>query len=108
MQISLVHFNASVLCIIILIIQNYRERIRSLKNSLTKEHKNPSLTIVVPVYNEEDALRIFLPNLTNICRINRWKIIIVNDGSIDQTASVLSLYKELPNLKIITHLSCND
>jgi glycosyltransferase involved in cell wall biosynthesis len=74
-----------------------------LKNSLTKEHKDPSLTIVVPVYNEEDALRIFLPNLTNICRINRWKIIIVNDGSIDQTASVLSLYKELPNLKIITH-----
>jgi glycosyltransferase involved in cell wall biosynthesis len=74
-----------------------------LNNIITDLYKSPSLTIVIPVYNEEDSLRIILPNLTDICKKNLWKIIIVNDGSKDQTASVLSKFNEIPDIKIINH-----
>lgn len=69
----------------------------------TKLSCKPSLTVVVPVYNEEEALKDFLPTLTNVCRMNHWKIIIVNDGSKDHTSSVLSIYKDMPDVNIIHH-----
>lgn len=77
-----------------------------MKKMNTKLSHKPSLTVVVPVYNEEEALRDFLPTLTNVCRMHHWKIIIVNDGSKDQTSSVLSIYKDMPDVKII-HLKVN-
>lgn len=69
----------------------------------TNELLNPTLTVVVPVYNEADALREFLLSLTNVCRARNWKIIIVNDGSNDQSPSILSLYQEMQGVIIINH-----
>jgi len=69
----------------------------------TKLSETPSLTVVVPVYNEEEALREFLPALIDVCKHNHWKVIIVNDGSKDQTSSVLSVYEEMPDVEIILH-----
>lgn len=73
---------------------------------ITNTSKLPSkesLTVVVPIYNEEEALREFLPALTNECKLRQWKIIIVNDGSKDQTHDILSKYKDLPGVEIINH-----
>lgn len=52
------------------------------------------LTIVIPAYNEEQALSVFLPELIDYCRKNCCKLIIVNDGSKDDTKELLNRYAE--------------
>ena len=49
-----------------------------------------NLTIVIPAYNEERALSLFLPELISFCRANGGSLIIVNDGSKDNTAALLA------------------
>ncbi|WNO11207.1 glycosyltransferase family 2 protein [Teredinibacter sp. KSP-S5-2] len=52
----------------------------------------PSLTIVVPVYNEEDNIRPLFQALRDamIGYEGEWKAILVNDGSVDDTAKTLT------------------
>ncbi|MBU1568589.1 MAG: glycosyltransferase family 2 protein [Proteobacteria bacterium] len=52
------------------------------------------LTIVIPAYNEEQALSSFLPELLEYCRNVGCKLIIVNDGSKDGTRALLDRYAE--------------
>jgi glycosyltransferase involved in cell wall biosynthesis len=59
----------------------------------------PLVTIVVPVYNEEQTIRDLLSRLTRLEGIKK-EIIIVDDGSTDNTPRIL---KEFPNLKIVRH-----
>lgn len=47
------------------------------------------LTIVIPAYNEEQALASFLPKLLAYCRDNGCRLIIVNDGSKDGSRALL-------------------
>jgi glycosyltransferase involved in cell wall biosynthesis len=51
--------------------------------------ENPLLTVVVPVYNEEQALPSFAPCLIELCRAKGWTTIFVNDGSSDHTRQIL-------------------
>lgn len=61
------------------------------------------LTIVIPAYNEEQSLQEFLPLLLVECINNNWKLIVVNDGSTDNTLSVLK-QKEIPGVfSVIQH-----
>ncbi len=59
------------------------------------------LTIIIPVFNEEDAIAETLDELIPFSEKHSGKIIVINDGSTDNTAKVLEYYKE--KLKIITH-----
>ncbi len=52
------------------------------------------LTIVIPAYNEEQALSFFLPELIDFCRSRGCRLIIVNDGSKDNTRNLLNDYAE--------------
>jgi glycosyltransferase involved in cell wall biosynthesis len=52
------------------------------------------LTIVIPAYNEEQALASFLPELIDFCRKNACRLIIVNDGSKDGTKALLNHYAD--------------
>lgn len=52
------------------------------------------LTIVIPAYNEEQALASFLPMLLDYCRKTGCQLIIVNDGSKDGTKELLNRYAE--------------
>ena len=67
---------------------------------------NTSISLVVPVYNEaeiiEDTLDIFNRQLSLIC--TDYEIVIVNDGSTDETAGILSrLAGRHAHLKILTN-----
>ncbi|MCG8554603.1 MAG: glycosyltransferase family 2 protein [Proteobacteria bacterium] len=53
---------------------------------------NPELTLLMPAYNEEAALRRFLPQVCNACVQHGWKLIVVDDGSCDTTLGVLQAF----------------
>lgn len=46
------------------------------------------LSIVIPAYNEEESLHEFLPEVISFCSENNYKLIVVNDGSKDETKSI--------------------
>jgi len=62
-----------------------------------------NLTIVIPAYNEEQSLQEYMPQLLKECEKNSWKLIIVNDGSIDNTQSILKQFNTSGSFSIIRH-----
>ncbi|WP_061965182.1 glycosyltransferase [Demequina aurantiaca] len=68
-------------------------------------HGEPFVTILVPAHNEEHSIAQTVRYLGT--RLNypsdRYEIIVIDDGSTDQTASILSnLQSEIPHLRVIT------
>jgi glycosyltransferase involved in cell wall biosynthesis len=61
------------------------------------------LTVVVPVYNEGEILPSIAPSLTESCRTRGWKVIFVNDGSLDNTKQILDGLEPSPNLRVVHH-----
>lgn len=61
------------------------------------------LTIVIPIYNEAEALPHFLPELVETCRTKKWGLILVNDGSRDETAGILAKFSSQPHVKVLHH-----
>lgn len=61
------------------------------------------LTIVIPAYNEAQSLSQFLPELIDTCKARKWKLIIVNDGSQDETVTILSQYETEPFVRVLHH-----
>ena len=47
------------------------------------------LSVVVPIYNEAFSLPNLLAELIPYCRERNWKLILVNDGSSDDTPAIL-------------------
>lgn len=62
------------------------------------------LSVIVPVYNEENRMSDFFRDLNEFCQshLNKYELIAVNDGSKDNSLHVL---QEMPyqNLKIISY-----
>ncbi len=62
------------------------------------------LSIVVPVYNEEDNVRLLFEKIQTVCQTigDAYEVLFVDDGSADETFNVLSeLCKEEPQLVVI-------
>ena len=53
----------------------------------------PALSCVIPAYNEADSLPLFLPRLWEALRglVDRFEIVVVNDGSRDTSLDVLAV-----------------
>jgi glycosyltransferase involved in cell wall biosynthesis len=71
------------------------------------QSNNNSLSIVIPIYNEEKAVEEVIKKvlkvklkISNKSRIKKVEIVVVNDGSIDNTAKILSKFKDI---KLIDH-----
>lgn len=58
------------------------------------------LTIVIPVYNEEQAIEETLNKLMTYCLNESWEIVVVNDGSTDSSKRILEKFKDI---RIIEH-----
>lgn len=59
------------------------------------------MTVIVPVYNEAEAIRQTLDELLPFVERYAWQLIIVNDGSDDETGRILETYKD--RLLLIHH-----
>lgn len=60
-----------------------------------------NLTIIIPAYNEESSLAQLLPKVISFCDEKSFKLIVVNDGSKDETQKVLEKFSSHSCLTII-------
>jgi len=63
-----------------------------------------NLTIIIPAYNEEESLKIFLPQLIEFCKTRSFQLVVVNDGSTDNSKNIISeISKKYSFVKLINH-----
>ena len=62
-----------------------------------------TLTLVVPVFNEEKALDVFLPELTAYCRQRDYSLVFVDDGSSDDSAALIETYCDSTQFRMLRH-----
>jgi glycosyltransferase involved in cell wall biosynthesis len=61
------------------------------------------LTIIIPAYNEEKNIPLVIPAILDFCTAEGCKLIVVNDGSRDDSLNVLKQYNEHPKFTLIHH-----
>jgi len=61
------------------------------------------MTIVVPFYNESETIPVFLPRLVEFIASQDWDLILVNDGSTDNTLELLKEYESPPQVRVLHH-----
>lgn len=72
--------------------------------SLNTDSVPPILSVVVPVYNEEDNVGPLAREILAAVGKKPHEIIFVNDASTDETlASLTALKKEIPSLRVLSH-----
>ena len=52
------------------------------------------LSIIIPIYNEEESLKAFLPEIIQFCSKENYKLILVDDGSKDNSFQLLKEMSE--------------
>jgi glycosyltransferase involved in cell wall biosynthesis len=63
----------------------------------------PILSVIMPVYNESGTIGNLLDACLNLARVHNWEIIVVDDGSTDETAKQIQQRVDGRCLKLITH-----
>ncbi len=76
---------------------------RALPQKLRLVEKSADLSVVVPIYNEASSLSVFLADLIPYCHDQGWELILVDDGSSDDTPMILKGYEGDSGVKIIHH-----
>ncbi len=65
--------------------------------------KNFTLSVIVPVYNEEKNIDPFLNRLLEVIKKYQYEIIFINDGSTDRTEAIIKGYcQKNKNIKLIS------
>ncbi|WP_170937592.1 glycosyltransferase family 2 protein [Terribacillus saccharophilus] len=59
------------------------------------------LCFIIPAYNVEDFIEDCIDSILNQKTTYSYQVIVVNDGSTDQTAQILKKYSQTSNLKVI-------
>ncbi len=75
-------------------------------NSLLKgshSGKGPSLSVVIPIFNEEISLPGVLEGIIPYCQEQGWELILVDDGSTDGSARILAKLENTPGVNLIRH-----
>ncbi len=63
----------------------------------------PTLSVVIPAYNEGPAVGPVLDSVVELARIHQWEVIVVDDGSVDDTAQQVGQRADDCYLKLIRH-----
>ena len=63
----------------------------------------PTLTVIIPAYNEEASLAAFLPAVVDHCRAHDYDLVVVNDGSRDRTGAILDEADRQGRLRALHH-----
>jgi dolichol-phosphate mannosyltransferase len=63
----------------------------------------PLLSVIVPAYNEETNIPILIERVTKALSSIDYELIIVDDGSIDNTADVAKKFEDKHPIKVIRH-----
>ncbi|HHX44925.1 MAG TPA: glycosyltransferase family 2 protein [Chloroflexi bacterium] len=60
------------------------------------------VSVVIPTYNEEEAIGVVLDDVTRACETLEcgWEILVINDGSTDRTCAICETY---PHVRIVSH-----
>lgn len=62
------------------------------------------LFVVLPAYNEQEALPALFADIETVCREIQARIIVVDDGSTDQTSTVVETYaRKFGNIELVKH-----
>lgn len=71
-------------------------------NKIKTETKNIKISVIIPVYNEEQAVESVINNLKqHLDKFNaEYEIIAINDGSTDNSRLIL---EKIPGIKLINH-----
>ncbi len=68
-----------------------------------KRQRQVLLTVMIPIYNEERSLVKLLPEWVSYCQQRGWHLILVNDGSTDNTAYILEMYEHTAGVTVLHH-----
>jgi len=61
----------------------------------------PSITVIVPCWNEEKAIVKTIESLLNLdYPKDKLKIFIIDDGSSDKTWEIIQIFKDIPNIRL--------
>lgn len=72
-----------------------------LKSIIRKNYSNIKLSIIIPVYNAEHFISECLDSIIHQTAFENFEVICIDDGSTDNTHSVLKLYQEIdPRIRI--------
>jgi len=66
---------------------------------------SPSVSIVIPAYNEEEGIKIVLSDLIPLAEKRNWEIVVVDDFSSDETSAAVEVFKKKYNqLQLIRNI----
>lgn len=74
---------------------------------MDKKYHDIKVSLIIPVYNSENFLRKCLRSVLNQS-IPFYEIIIVNDGSTDRSADIISEFKDIPGSHIRSYTIANS
>jgi len=76
---------------------------RTLKAERADRVRSPSLSCVVPCWNDAEALDRLMPSLIDVLESSgsEWEIVVVDDGSTDAIAETLQRWLQLPEVKAL-------
>jgi len=65
--------------------------------------QQPALSVVIPAYNEGPAIAQTLDTILDLARTHQWEVIVVDDGSSDDTAEQVKQRADDSHLKLVRH-----
>jgi len=80
-----------------------------LNQNSTKIHSKPLVSVILPAYNEsailKDNLEIFCKYMTSLESDFNWELLVINDGSKDETGKIAEeVASKCSNIKVIHHI----